>query len=115
MPIRTPLAWPNYLNVEDILFRHGRDPLDEGRHGFHFTEPVGQADRIDLARDDRRVFRCQEMAGLNGMEGSGARDARIEGHEHAIVPAGAHSGSLRVTNISKVSLVMNRRRPTLKE
>jgi hypothetical protein len=96
------------------LFGHGRDPLDEGRHGFHFTEPVGQADRIDLARDDQ-VFRFQEMAGLDRMEGGGARDARIEGHEHAIVPAGAHSGSPRVTTISKASLVMNRRRLTVKE
>ena len=90
------------------MFGHGRDLLDEGRHGFHFTEPIGHADRIDLAGDDRQVFRCKEMAGLDGMEGGGTRDARIEGHEHAIVPAGAHSGSPRVTTISNVSLVMNR-------
>jgi hypothetical protein len=45
------------------------------------------------------------MAGLDGMEGGGTRDARIEGHEQAIVPARAHSGSPRVTTISKVSLV----------
>ena len=93
MPIRTPLAWPN-LKVEDTpCFGMAADPLDEGRHGFHFTEPVGQADRIDLARDDRQVFRCQEMAGLDGMEGGGTGDAWIEGHEHAIIPGGAHSGS----------------------